>query len=334
MLSHITKPASVLCATLALLSSPAWSLNILVGNDDSCTSEGINALADALESAGHTVTVYAPAGEQSGKSSSISTEVFQDYDISNTGFEGPTPKESRYCVRVPTPDPEEGSEDLLVASATPRDSVRVGLAAMGDNKPDLVISGTNDGANIGYSAIASGTIGGAIAAAQDDIPAIAVSRARGRFIVEGGMSFEEVGEFVVSVVAELESTQVEGQPLLPALTVLNINIPRAAPRAVAHTVMGQLTPVLFGPEATEEGGVTIGFQGVLQLADLVGEEAAEELANNPDATVEDFADAGLDVNDEASMHVADYITVTTIDADLTAALRQRELTAVKLRNLN
>ena len=50
--------------------------------------------------------------------------------------------------------------------------------------------------------------------------------------------------------------------------------------------------------------------------------------------MEDFANAGLDVNDEASMHVADYITVTTIDGDLTAALRQRELTAVKLRNLN
>ena len=70
------------------------------------------------------------------------------------------------------------------------------------------------------------------------------------------------------------------------------------------------------------------------LAELLGDEdLAEELQNNPDATVQDFADAGLDVEDETSMFVAGYITITTLDGDLTAGLRQRELTQVKLRGL-
>jgi 5'-nucleotidase len=327
-----TCAAGIVCLLLTLAASPGWSLNILVGNDDSCNAEGVNVLADALEAAGHTVAMYSPAGEQSGKSSSISTKVFSDYGISNVGFAGPTSAANRFCVRIPTDSPEEGSEDdVLTASASPRDSVLVGLAALGDNKPDLVVTGINDGQNIGSNAITSGTVGGVVAAMQQGIPAIAVSRHR--FASEQGLSFAQAAALVVSVIAELQEAAIDGQPLMPAMTGLNINTPEKAPRAVVHTTLGNMTDILIGPTA-KDAGVTNGFNGFVTLADILGdEELAAELENNPDATVEDFAEAGLDVQDETSMYVAGYVTITTLDGDLTATLRKRELMQVKLRDL-
>ncbi len=320
----------MILALLTGISTPGFALNILVGNDDSCNAEGINFLMDALEAAGHTVTMYAPAGEQSGKSSSISTNIFKNYEVSNVGFEGPTGADNRFCVRIPTESPEEGSEVEFTASASPRDSVLVGLELMQLTPPDLVITGINRGQNIGTLAIGSGTVGGTIAALQKGIPAIAVSRHR--FASPQAFSIDQTADFIVSLVAQLEAKQVDGQPLLPPLTALNVNSPKEFPRAVAYTTLGNMTDLRLGP-ALKDGQVQVGFNGFLTLAELIGEETAAELEANPDATVQDFADAGLDINDETSMYVAGYLTVTTLNGDLTATLRKRELTQVKLRDL-
>jgi len=319
---------------LALLgfTLPAWSLNILVTNDDSCNSEGINVLMDVLESAGHTVTMYAPAGEQSGRGGAISTNISSSYGISNVGFHGPTGASNRYCVRVPETNPAEGAEGEITISATPKDSMLVGLARLADNTPDLVISGINDGQNIGAVATSSGTVGAAVAALLKGIPAMAVSR--NRFSGDTGMTFSDLAELVVSVVAELESQRAAGEPLMPELTALNINNPAGVPRGIVHTSLGQMSDIRLGPTASGDG-VIVGFNGLLSLEELVGDaEVAAELAANPDATVQDFADAGVDINDESSMSVAGYITITTMDGDFTAGLRKRELLQLKLRDLN
>lgn len=322
---------SLQVGALCALTAPAWGLNILVGNDDSCNAEGINVLMDALEAAGHTVTMYAPAGEQSGKSSSTSTNAFKAYDISNVGFAGPTGAANRFCVRIPTESPEEGSDEEFTASASPRDSILVGLAKLGDNVPDLVISGINDGQNVGSAAIASGTVGGASVAILNGIPGIAVSRHR--FATDEGLSYAQGAALVVSVVAQLEANRAEGEPLLPPLTGLNINTPEFAPRGIAHTTLGTQTDLKLYPTPRGEE-VIVGFNGFVSLAELLGDqEAADALINNPAATPADFAAAGLDINDETSMYVAGYVTITTLDADLTAGLRKRELLQLKLRNL-
>ena len=204
-------------SALLVLSAPALSLNLLLVNDDSCNSEGINTMADVLEARGHTVTMVAPAGEQSGKSSSISAEVGQSYDISNTGFEQSTSAANRYCVRVPTKNPEEGApEGLITASASPRDSALVGLQLMTANQPDMIISGINDGQNVGRVAVTSGTIGAVVAGLQVGIPSIAISRHR--FTDEDGVSLAGAANIVADVIAELESKRIDGQPLLPAFT--------------------------------------------------------------------------------------------------------------------
>ena len=325
--------AGVFCVALTVTALPVRSLNILVGNDDSCTSEGLHVLADALEAAGHSVTVYSPAGEQSGVSSSISIRVFSEYEISNTGFNGPTGNDSRFCVRIPADSREEGSEEVFTASATPRDSILVGLAVMGDSPPARVISGSNDGSNIGYRAIESGTVAAAMAPLSRGIPGIAVSaQSSQRPDLGPGVTLEQLADLVVSIIAELEANRVDGEPLLPARTGLNINTPAGPPRGIAHTTLGVMTDVLIGP--TVDGSRVInGFNGFTTLADLVGEDAAQALENNPNASVEDFAEAGLDIQDETSMNAAGFITITTIDGDLTATLRKRELLQVKLRNL-
>lgn len=332
------KPMKISCggllfALFSLVSVPAWSLDIMLSNDDSCNAEGVNILADVLEAAGHRVEVYSPAGEQSGVGGGISTAIFSDYDISNVGYEGATGAANRYCVRIPTDSPEEGSEEVFLASATPGDSVRVGLAARGDRLTDLVISGINDGTNIGTRAPQSGTIAAAMAALAEGIPGIAVSlQSSQRDDIGPSMTFEQLAELVVLVIAELEANRTAGEPLLPPLTGLNINTPASTPRGIVHTTLGNMTDVQIGATATEDG-VTNGFNGFTTLADLVGEEAAAELENNPDATVDDFAAAGLDINDETSMNAAGYITITTLDGDMTATLRKRELLQVKLRDL-
>lgn len=314
------------------MTLPAWPLDILVTNDDSCTAEGINVLMDALESAGHEVTMYAPAGEQSGRSGAISTAINNVFDISNAGFHGPTSAPNRYCVRIPMGSPAEGAEGQLVtASATPKDSLLAGLARMGNTPPDLVVSGINAGQNIGTTATSSGTVGAAVAALQQGIPAIAVSR--NYFSGENGMTIGDLAQLVVDVVANLEASGGEGQPLLPPHTGLNINNPAGPPRGIVHTQVGYRSDILIGP-TLRDGDVIVGFNGRLSLSDLVGDaELAESLAANPEATLEEFAAAGLDISDESSMSVAGFITISTIDGDFTAGLRKREFLQLKLRGL-
>lgn len=334
MLCNSTRSLRLGLAAAAMsLALPAWSLNILVTNDDSCNSEGINVLMDALEAAGHSVTMYAPAGEQSGRGGAISTAIGSSYDISNVGFHGPTGAANRYCVRVPSTNPAEGAGDeTITISATPKDSMLVGLQRLQDSGVDLVVSGINDGQNIGSTATSSGTVGAAVGAVLSGYPAIAVSH--NRFSGAEGMSVADLAALVVDIVDTLEAQREGDEPLLPALTALNINNPAGPVRGIAHTTLGTRTDIVFGPTANDAGGVDIAFNGLVNLARLLGDEAlAEELANNPDATVEDFAAAGLDINDETSMSAAGYVTITTMDGDFTANLRKRELLQLKLRDL-
>ena len=58
-----------LTGTLALGAAHSHALNIMLVNDDGCNAPGLVTLAGVLEQRGHNVSVYAPAGEQSGQGS-------------------------------------------------------------------------------------------------------------------------------------------------------------------------------------------------------------------------------------------------------------------------
>ena len=131
-------------------------MRILLVNDDGIASPGIGALVQALAPY-HSLVVTAPAREQSGKSHAIT--VRQRIEIERyRGF-------------------SEAVEAAWKIHGTPADCVKSYLEAMvsDEEKPDLVISGINEGANLGTDVIYSGTVGAAMEGYMHQIPAIAVS---------------------------------------------------------------------------------------------------------------------------------------------------------------
>lgn len=129
-------------------------MNVLIGNDDGIQSPGLHALFHALEKSGHKVLAVAPVHQQSGKGHSLT--VFEPLRARNY---------------------KEGNFHGIGIYGTPTDCVKLGLGIMSGEKPYLVISGINDGQNVGPDIFYSGTIGAAAEGAHAGIPSIAVSHA-------------------------------------------------------------------------------------------------------------------------------------------------------------
>jgi 5'-nucleotidase len=148
-------------------------LRILVTNDDGVSAPGIDALVNALRQLPDVeVTVVAPAENQSGTSMSLS--------------EGQP---------ISSPAATASGVEAVAVAGFPADSVKWALENL-DTDFDLVVSGSNSGQNIGDFSALSGTVGAARFAAQQGVPAIAVSQG---FVADGG---EIV--FDVSVAAAVE----------------------------------------------------------------------------------------------------------------------------------
>jgi broad specificity polyphosphatase/5'/3'-nucleotidase SurE len=147
-------------AGASAVSAPASAngLNILLTNDDGYGSYGITAMQAALEGAGHTVYISAPATEQSGKSGSANTDFGAIIDFT-----------------------EEVAGEEWSVEGTPADSVSAGLFGLTpDVLPegeviDLVVSGVNDGENISRFVNISGTVGAAMFALRRGYSVLAVS---------------------------------------------------------------------------------------------------------------------------------------------------------------
>lgn len=132
-------------------------LDILVTNDDGYAAAGIDAVVEALRTMkGVTVTVVAPAENQSG-----------------TG-DKTTPGADLVVAEVKT----ASGYDATSVAGFPGDSVIVALDELGLD-PDLVVSGTNIGQNIGPFSQLSGTVGAAKTAARRGIPGLAASTGTG-----------------------------------------------------------------------------------------------------------------------------------------------------------
>src|SRR5262249_3255585 len=116
----------------------ALSPRILLTNDDGITSPGLHALYDQLKRLGQ-VTVVAPDAEQSAVGHAITTQV---------------------PLRVK--EFRRGREAIGYAtSGTPADCVKLGVGAIFERRPDLVVSGINLGANTATNVIYSGTVSAA-----------------------------------------------------------------------------------------------------------------------------------------------------------------------------
>lgn len=167
-------------------------MNVLLSNDDGIQSPGLQAMYRALKKAGHEVLAVAPMQQQSGKSHSITVfEPLRAKSYMEDNFKG------------------------IGIYGTPSDCVKVGLGQLSVKKPDLVISGINDGRNVGPDIFYSGTIGAAAEGAHAGIPSIAVSHA-------GEASPEEMEKSAAHLVKLLEKIDLSK---LPEGRVISINYP-------------------------------------------------------------------------------------------------------------
>ena len=122
--------------------------HILLTNDDGIQAEGLRVLAAAFTGFA-TVSIVAPSREQSGTAQAL------------------TLRQPIICHQV--------AEREWAIDGTPADCVIVALHKLLTEKPDVVISGINHGANLGENAYYSGPVGAAREAALHHIPAAAMS---------------------------------------------------------------------------------------------------------------------------------------------------------------
>jgi 5'-nucleotidase len=167
-------------------------MNILIANDDGYLAPGIAALVKACQGLGH-IDVIAPEQNASGTSNSLTLHrplnVFEARGPEVRGFK--------------------------VVGGTPSDCVHVALTGLLPRRPDLVISGINNGANMGDDTLYSGTVAAAMEGFLFGIPAIAFSQGE-----KGWAHLDEAAATARSIIDDLLASGPLGGPWL-----LNVNIP-------------------------------------------------------------------------------------------------------------
>ena len=171
-------------------------MKILVCNDDGYQATGIVALYEALKDIAD-VEVVAPEQNNSAKSNALTLHSPMYVQAAANGF--------RYI------------------NGTPADCVHIALTGLLGYRPDLVVSGINNGANMGDDTIYSGTVGAAMEGYLFGIPAIAFSQ------TEKGWNHIDVAarrarELVLQLMPSLEVIAEGGRPTV-APWLLNVNIP-------------------------------------------------------------------------------------------------------------
>lgn len=169
-------------------------LSILVTNDDGYSSGGIDAVVEALVAEGHEVEVVAPLEQQSGTGGTFTEGAVESQEAETAS-----------------------GHPALAVDGFPSDSVRVAIDEL-EMTPDLVVSGINEGQNVGGLVDVSGTIGAARAAVARGIPALALSAALGP--VENG--YEVGAGLMLTWIEEHAAAIAAGEA---PLEVTSINIP-------------------------------------------------------------------------------------------------------------
>ena len=176
---------------------------ILVTNDDGIHSLGLSALASALAELGR-VIIVAPDRERSAVSHSLTLH---------------SPLRA-----------EEIQPDTFVVDGTPTDCVNLGIHGLLKDRPDLVVSGINRGANLGEDITYSGTVSAAMEALLMGVPAFAISLAS---LAGQQGDYHSAGLFAVKLARMVAAHG------LPEDTFLNVNIPQGETRGVKITRQGK-----------------------------------------------------------------------------------------------
>lgn len=165
-------------------------MHILISNDDGLDAPGIRHLAEQMRRQADLVTLVAPDRDRSGASNSLTL----DRPIRVEGQDG-----NRYMVY-----------------GTPTDCVHIAITGLLAEEPDMVISGINNGGNLGDDVLYSGTVAAAMEGRFLGLPAMAVS------LVGGDGAARNYA--TAARATSLLTRQLRREPL-PADTILNVNVP-------------------------------------------------------------------------------------------------------------
>jgi 5'-nucleotidase len=228
-------------------------------------------------------------------------------------------KQSGSGVRITTSGKigfEKKDDGVWAIEGSPADAVLIDLQhILADQPPDLVISGANFGENVGMTANYSGTVGAAIMAMQRGVPAIAISVG---FLPEESRpnpstlaAFGPAAAFTVSLVADLQNDLRENDGLLPDRTLLIVNYPARPSNLIKGIRFTQLGP-------------SEGYHW-----DFVETEAPGELLIKYSTVPELTGDAPFDT----IWFQRDYITISVLDGDWSAATTVQTAVSSRLSNL-
>ena len=167
------------------------AMNILLTNDDGIWAPGLRSLYHVLSSAGHQITVVAPLTEQSAVGHAVTLS-------------------SPLRIKKVNDGPFQG----FAVSGSPVDCVKIALGTVYNLQPELLISGINNGANVGVDILYSGTVAAATEAALVGIPALAVSIDH-----FNPVDLAEQAEYILAFIPKIKWAS------LPPRRILNINFP-------------------------------------------------------------------------------------------------------------
>ena len=181
--------------------------HILVSNDDGYNAKGLELLVEALKPWAD-VTVFAPEVNHSGASNSLTLTRPLNVRQANNGF---------YYV-----------------NGTPSDCVHIALTGILQKKPDIVVSGINNGANLGEDTLYSGTVAAATEGYLFGYPSVAFSLTERNW-----PNIEAAVEIAVHIIKHMLDNP-KDKPVL-----LNVNIPPLEshdPKNIRVTRLGKRYP--------------------------------------------------------------------------------------------
>jgi 5'-nucleotidase len=169
-------------------------VTILITNDDGINSEGLKVLSHAMGELGE-IFVVAPDRQRSAVGLSVTLE---------------------RPLRV-----ESIGERKFSVDGMPVDCVMLAIHRLMEAPPDLIVSGINEGQNIGYDIYHSGTVGAALVGTMFGIPSMAVSITNNRFSGDN----QDVIWYDTAAKIALKLAKNISQRKLPIGTLLNVNVP-------------------------------------------------------------------------------------------------------------
>ncbi len=224
-------------------------MRFILANDDGVEAVGIKTIANSLKRSGHDVTVVAPFANRSGFSHSLSVRKNMGFKKNVGGY-------------------DDGIK-VYALDGTPADCIKFAVHHFGKDSFDVVISGINNGSNISYDTMYSGTVGAAMEGGLQGLPSFALSVG----IADKAECFETCAEVFLEIFPKLYEKYDKS-------FIYNINCPDLEKSRIKGVKMTKLGSISYDESYTpveiegKEGFVLKGNLNREQTTDLTTDVGA------------------------------------------------------------